>query len=111
MVLVWLGFDDNRQTPLTGRTGAFQVWKNFINDIKPVKTIQSSLPRINYVWTDIGDGLRSGKKCKNSILIPFIEGTEPNKIPDVRRECSSKIESSRNTVMDKLKEVFEVGQG
>ena len=111
LVLVWLGFDDNRQTPLTGRTGAFQVWKNFINDIKPVKTIQSSLPRINYVWTDIGDGLRSGKKCKNSILIPFIEGTEPNKIPDVRRECSSKIESSRNTVMDKLKEVFEVGQG
>ena len=111
LVLVWLGFDDNRQTPLTGRTGAFQVWKNFINDIKPVKTTQSSLPRINYVWTDIGDGLRSGKKCKNSILIPFIEGTEPNKIPDVRRECSSKIESSRNTVMDKLKEVFEVGQG
>ena len=111
LVLVWLGFDDNRQTPLTGRTGAFQVWKNFINDIKPVKTIKSSLPRINYVWTDIEDGLRSGKKCKNSILIPFIEGTEPNKIPDVRRECSSKIENSRNTVMDKLKEVFEVGQG
>ena len=111
LVLVWLGFDDNRQTPLTGRTGAFQVWKNFINDIKPVKTIKSSMPRINYVWTDIGDGLRSGKKCKNSILIPFIEGTEPNKIPDVRRECSSKIEGSRNTVMDKLKEVFEVGQG
>ena len=111
LVLVWLGFDDNRQTPLTGRTGAFQVWKNFINDIKPVKTTQSLLPRINYVWTDIGDGLRSGKKCKNSILIPFIEGTEPNKIPDVRRECSSKIESTKNTVMDKLKEVFEVGQG
>ena len=111
LVLVWLGFDDNRQTPLTGRTGAFQVWKNFINDIKPVKTIKSPLPRINYVWTDIEDGLRSGKKCKNSILIPFIEGTEPNKIPDVRRECSSKIENSRNTVMDKLKEVFEVGQG
>ena len=111
LVLVWLGFDDNRQTPLTGRTGAFEVWKNFVNDVKPVETIKPSLPRINYVWTDIEDGLRSGKKCKNSILIPFIEGTEPNKIPDVRRECSSKIESSRNTVMDKLKEVFEVGQG
>ena len=50
-------------------------------------------------------------KNVNSILIPFIEGTEPTKIPDVRRECSSKIESSRDTVMDKLKEVFEVGQG
>ena len=111
LVLVWLGFDDNRQTPLTGRTGAFQVWKNFINDIKPVKTFKSSFPRINYVWTDIADGLLSGKKCKDSILTPFIEGTEPNKIPAVRKDCSSKIENSRNTVMDKLKEVFEVSQG
>ena len=60
---------------------------------------------------DIADGLLSGKKCKDSILTPFIEGTEPNKIPAVRKDCSSKIENSRNTVMDKLKEVFEVSQG
>ena len=53
LVLVWLGFDDNRQTPLTGRTGAFQVWKNFINDINPINATTTSLPRIEYVWTDI----------------------------------------------------------
>ena len=53
LVLVWLGFDDNRQTPLTGRTGAFQVWKNFINDINPVQTTVALLPRIEYVWTDL----------------------------------------------------------
>ena len=33
LVLVWLGFDDNRTTPLTGRSGALEVWKNFINDV------------------------------------------------------------------------------
>ena len=111
LVLVWLGFDDNRQTPLTGRTGAFQVWKNFINDINPIKAATTSLPRIEYVWTDMKDGLLSGEKCKNSLLVPFIKGTEPKTIPDVRRKCSTKKKIVSDSVMDKLKEVFEGGRG
>ena len=110
LVLVWLGFDDNRQTPLTGRTGAFQVWKNFIDDIKPVSKQKTVLPRINYVWTDMNDGLLSGKKCKNSLLVPFIEGTEPNITPTVRRNCSNRNENPSEGLLDKLKEAFEGGQ-
>ena len=110
LVLVWLGFDDNRQTPLTGRTGAFQVWKNFIDDIKPVSKQKTVLPRINYVWTDMNDGLLSGKKCKNSLLVPFIEGTEPNITPNVRRKCSNRNENPSEGLLDKLKEAFEGGQ-
>ena len=110
LVVVWLGFDDNRQTPLTGRTGAFQVWKNFIDDIEPVGREKTSIPRIVYLWTDMSDGLLSGKKCKNSLLVPFIEGTEPKLIPNVRRNCAEKIKSSEDTVMDKLKEIFEGGK-
>ena len=110
LVLVWLGFDDNRQTPLTGRTGAFQVWKNFIDDIKPVSKQKTVLPRINYVWTDMNDGLLSGKKCKNSLLVPFIEGTEPNITPNVRRKCSNRNENPSEGLLDKLKEEFEGGQ-
>ena len=110
LVLVWLGFDDNRQTPLTGRTGAFQVWKNFIDDIKPVSKQKTVLPRINYVWTDMNDGLLSGKKCKNSLLVPFIEGTEPNITPTVRRKCSNRNENPSEGLLDKLKEAFEGGQ-
>ena len=87
MVLVWLGFDDNRPTVLTGRTGAFQVWKNFIDDIEnPVSTKKTKLQRIKYVWTDIDDGLLSGKSCKNSLLVPFIRGTEPIKVPNDRKK-------------------------
>jgi penicillin-binding protein 1B len=110
LVLVWLGFDDNRQTPLTGRTGAFQVWKNFIDDIMPVSKQKTVLPRINYVWTDMNDGLLSGKKCKNSLLVPFIEGTEPNITPNVRRKCSNRNENPSEGLLDKLKEAFEGGQ-
>ena len=81
LVLVWLGFDDNRPTPLTGRSGALEVWKNFIDDIEPSSVDKSKLPRVKYIWTDKKDGLVSGEKCKNSLLVPFIIGTEPNTIP------------------------------
>ena len=111
LVLVWLGFDDNRQTPLTGRTGAFQVWKTFIDDIKPVAIPRTSLPRIQYVWTDMKDGLRSGEKCDNSLLVPFIKGTEPKFVPDVRKKCATRGKTPRESVMDKLKGIFEGGQG
>ena len=110
LVLVWLGFDDNRPTPLTGRTGAFQVWKNFINDINPVKTEKTSLSRIKYVWTDMQDGLLSGKKCKNSLLVPFIQGTEPKSIPNVRRKCATRSLETNKGVLSKLRAVFEEGE-
>ena len=111
LLLVWLGFDDNRPTPLTGRTGAFQVWKNVINDINPPSTEKTILPRVEYIWTDLKDGLLSGEACKNSIKVPFIKGTEPTKIPDVRRKCASKKQQSTETILDRLREVFEGGQG
>lgn len=111
LVLVWLGFDDNRQTPLTGRTGAFQVWKNFINEVNPVKTDKTSLSRIDYFWTDMQDGQLSGERCKNSLLVPFIKGTEPKVIPNVRKTCSNKNRRPTESVVDKLKEVFEGGEG
>ena len=110
LVLVWLGFDDNRPTPLTGRTGAFQVWKNFINDISPVRTEKTSLSRIKYIWTDMQDGLLSGQKCKNSLLVPFIKGTEPKSIPNVRRKCATRSLDTNEGVLDKLREVFEGGE-
>ena len=111
LVLVWLGFDDNRPTPLTGRTGAFQVWKNFINDINPVKTEKPSLSRIKYVWTDMQDGRLSGKKCKNSLLVPFIQGTEPQFVPNSRRKCATRPPETNKGLLGKLRAVFEEGEG
>ncbi len=109
LVLVWLGFDDNRPTPLTGRSGALEVWKNFINDIQPSSVERNEFPRIKYIWTDKKDGLVSGEKCKNSLLVPFIIGTEPNTIPSVRSKCATRPKKDQSDVMQKLKKVFEEG--
>ena len=109
LVLVWLGFDDNRPTPLTGRSGALEVWKNFIDDIQPTAVQGNNFSRIKYVWVDKKDGLLSGERCKNSLLVPFINGTEPNTIPAVRNRCATKPEKNTSDVMQKLRKVFEEG--
>ena len=108
LMLVWLGFDDNRKSPLTGRTGALQVWKNFMSRLDPIAYEVRKPSRIRYEWVDVKDGLLSGERCKGSILIPFVEGTEPEMIPQNRKKCRISEESYTTKVLNKIKEAIEV---
>jgi penicillin-binding protein 1B len=107
-MVVWLGFDDNRKSPLTGRTGALQVWKNFMSRLDPIAYEVRKPSRIRYEWVDTKDGLLSGERCKGSILIPFVEGTEPEMIPQNRKKCRISEESYTAKVLNKIKEAIEV---
>ena len=108
LMVVWLGFDDNRKSPLTGRTGALQVWKNFMSRLDPIAYEVRKPSRIRYEWVDAKDGLLSGERCKGSILIPFVEGTEPEIIPQNRKKCRISEESYSSKVINKIKEAIEV---
>lgn len=108
LMVVWLGFDDNRKSPLTGRTGALQVWKNFMSRLDPIAYEVRKPSRIRYEWIDAKDGLLSGDSCKGSILIPFVEGTEPEMIPQNRKKCRISKESYTSKVINKIKEAIEV---
>ena len=108
LMVVWLGFDDNRKSPLTGRTGALQVWKNFMSRLDPIAYEVRKPSRIRYEWVDAKDGLLSGERCKGSILIPFVEGTEPEMIPQNRKKCRISEESYTSKVLNKIKEAIEV---
>ena len=108
LMVVWLGFDDNRKSPLTGRTGALQVWKNFMSRLDPIAYEVRKPSRIRYEWVDAKDGLLSGERCKGSILIPFVEGTEPEMIPQNRKKCRISEESYTSKVINKIKEAIEV---
>ena len=108
LMVVWLGFDDNRKSPLTGRTGALQVWKNFMSRLDPIAYEVRKPSRIRYEWVDTKDGLLSGERCKGSILIPFVEGTEPEMIPQNRKKCRISEESYTTKVLNKIKEAIEV---
>lgn len=108
LMVVWLGFDDNRKSPLTGRSGALQVWKNFMSRLDPIAYEVRKPSRIRYEWVDAKDGLLSGERCKGSILIPFVEGTEPEMIPQNRKKCRISDESYTAKVLNKIKEAIEV---
>ena len=108
LMVVWLGFDDNRKSPLTGTTGALQVWKNFMSRLDPIAYEVRKPSRIRYEWVDTKDGLLSGERCKGSILIPFVEGTEPEIIPQNRKKCRISEESYTAKVLNKIKEAIEV---
>ena len=108
LMVVWLGFDDNRKSPLTGRSGALQVWKNFMSRLDPIAYEVRKPSRIRYEWVDTKDGLLSGERCKGSILIPFVEGTEPEIIPQNRKKCRISEESYTAKVLNKIKEAIEV---
>ena len=108
LMVVWLGFDDNRKSPLTGRTGALQVWKNFMSRLDPIAYEVRKPSRIRYEWVDAKEGLLSGESCKGSILIPFVEGTEPEMIPQNRKKCRISEESYTTKVLNKIKEAIEV---
>lgn len=41
LVLVWVGFDDNRSTHLSGAQGAARIWARFVNNIRPWINAQS----------------------------------------------------------------------
>lgn len=76
--VVWLGHDDNRETGLTGATGALRVWSDIMValDIQPR---QSRAPA-DIVWHEvpvIPTQNPATMDCRASKLLPFREGQLP----------------------------------
>lgn len=77
LAVVWIGRDDNGVTPLTGATGALPLWTDIMT-ADPGRGLDSHLPEgLSNQWVDAESGLASGKNCRNSVQLPFLEGTEP----------------------------------
>jgi penicillin-binding protein 1B len=77
VAVVWLGFDDQRPTGLTGASGAMRVWKRIFDGISTEPFKQYMPDEIRQVWIDQTTGLLSDERCENAIELPFIFGTEP----------------------------------
>jgi len=77
LTVVWLGRDDNGATPLTGATGALQVWTEFMYRAKPLSLDTPQPANVVTAWVDIENGQGSAQGCPNAAQIPYIRGTEP----------------------------------
>jgi len=107
LIVIWLGFDNNKPMPLTGRSGAFQVWKGIMNEIDPVAERIAIPKRINYLWVDKQNGKLSSKKCRDSINMPFIKGFEPKEYSPSSQNCRDIEGTYREEVIKKVKKIVE----
>jgi penicillin-binding protein 1B len=95
--VVWVGYDDNRATGLTGATGALPVWADTLARLKsaPFQPVPPEL--VEDRWIGFGDGLETTPACSAdavSVAVPK-NTTLPGK-PD----CNS---SPPGTATDKIK--------
>lgn len=78
---VWVGFDDNKQTGLTGGSGAAPVWASFMKCAEKINPPRPFTPPSNVVFVEV-DGLtntRASSECPVSDRITevFVRGSEP----------------------------------
>ncbi len=79
LTVVWLGRDDNGQTPLTGSTGALNVWTDIYAGLATRSLVFEQPPQVSYQWVDGTTGLLSGENCRGAEWLPFISGSEPQR--------------------------------
>ncbi|MDH4560384.1 MULTISPECIES: penicillin-binding protein 1B [unclassified Pseudomonas] len=77
LAVVWLGRDDNGKTPLTGATGALQVWTAFMRKADPLPLDMPMPDNVVQAWIDPHSGQGSDASCPGAVQMPYIRGSEP----------------------------------
>lgn len=75
--VVWMGRDDNGKTPLTGATGALQVWTDFMRRADPLPLDMPMPDNVVPAWIDGQTGLGSDPGCPGAVQMPYIRGSQP----------------------------------
>ncbi len=94
LAVVWLGRDDNGPTPLTGATGALQVWADFMRKADPLPLDMPVPDNVVLAWVDASSGQGTDPSCPNAVQMPYIRGSQPVAGP----ACG--IQAPVNEVMD-----------
>ncbi len=74
LTVVWLGFDDNRVTGLTGASGALRVWARLMRQL-PLRPVQL-YPPSNIIQVRRDESIAQSA-CTATNAMPFVQGTQP----------------------------------
>lgn len=89
--VVWIGRDGNAPTSLTGATGALRVFGETMAAI-PQHSYSPILPDgVSYYWVDPKAVAVTEKGCEGALLLPFIEGSQPQQTVDCRGSVTGRI--------------------
>ncbi len=99
--VAWVGYDDNRETGLTGAAGALPVWADTMASLRPVSYDPVTPETVEDRWIGFDDGLETTATCgTDSVVIGVPKGTQ---LPADSR-CFS---VPHATAGDKIKEWFK----
>ncbi len=77
LAVVWVGRDDNSQTPLTGAAGALQVWADLMRRL-PTQGVNQQAPEgMSFDWIDAQTGLLSADGCEGALWLPMRNEYKP----------------------------------
>lgn len=86
LAVVWIGRDDNSQTPLTGAGGALQVWADLMRQLPTQGVSQRAPEGMNFEWIDSQTGLLSAEDCEGALWLPMRDEYKPKE----SAECNLK---------------------
>ena len=91
LAVSWVGYDDNRETGLTGASGALRVWAEFMESAAR-RSLDYRMPAdVELHWIDNRTGTLTGEGCDDARVLPFIAGSQPT----ASSGCSPKKEGIR----------------
>ena len=101
LAVVWIGYDDNRVTGLTGAAGALPVWGDTIASLKSASFEPVPPELIEDRWIGFADGLETTPECNaDAVVVAVPKGTTLPRNP----RCGSTL---ANTLTDKIKAWFK----
>jgi penicillin-binding protein 1B len=77
LAVVWLGTDDNRQTGLSGSTGALRVWAGLFAKLPSAELTLPLVDDPQLAWVDPQSQQLTDETCPGARRLPFIRGHEP----------------------------------
>jgi penicillin-binding protein 1B len=106
--VVWVGYDDNRVTGLTGAAGALPVWADTMASLKPVSFEPIAPDSAEDRWIGFDDGLETTPACSpGAVLIGVPKNTALPGNPRCIPSQPASVPSQPARVGEKIKSWFE----
>ncbi len=102
LAVVWIGYDDNRETGLTGAQGALPVWADTMASLKPVSFDPIAPELVEDRWIGFDDGLETTPACSTDAVV--IGVPKDAQLPPNPRCAAAPPPSPHETAGDKIKQ-------
>jgi penicillin-binding protein 1B len=108
LAVVWVGYDDNRPTGLTGAAGALPVWIDTLSTLKSSSFQPVPPETVEDRWIDFSDGLETTPACSaDAVVVSVPRGTEIPPKPGCKLTPGNTAPQPTGTLGDKIKAWFK----